>query len=113
MKNNTIIGENIKSYRERLQLTQNEVANCLGVSRELISYYEAGKREIDLKKLEVLADLFGVELLNLFEENKDNVVVDLAFAYRSDDMTEEDLKQIGGFRKIIKNYLKMRRVAVK
>lgn len=110
MKNNAIIGENIKSYREKLQLTQNQVAECLGISRELVSLYETGKREINLEKLESLADLFGVELVNLIEEDSNLVAADLAFAYRSDEMTNDDLKQISEFRKIIKNYLKMRQM---
>ncbi len=110
MKPNAIIVRNIKSYREKLQLTQNQVAHCLGISRELVSLYESGKREIDVNKLESLADLFGVELINFFEEDSDLVAADLAFAYRSDEMTNVDLKQISEFRKIIKNYLKMRQM---
>ena len=108
MKNNAIIGQNIKSYREKLQLNQDQLANWLGVSRELISYYESGKREIDLKKLESLAELFGIELINLIEEDSELISADLAFAFRSDDISEEDLEQISQFRRIIKNYLKMK-----
>ena len=107
MKNNAIIGENIKSYRERLHLTQHQVAECLGISRELVSLFETGKREISLEKLESLADLFGVELVNLIEEDSDLVVTDLAFAYRSEEMTNDDLRQISEFKRIIKNYLKI------
>ena len=110
MENTAIIGKNIKSYREKLQLTQSQVAKNLGISRELISLYESGKREIDLNKLELLTDLFGVELVNLIEEDSELVTIDLNFAYRSDEMTDDDLKQISEFRRIVKNYLKMRHV---
>ncbi len=108
MKNNAIIGRNIKSYREKLQLNQDQVANWLGISREMVSYYESGKREIDLAKLESLAELFGIELINLIEEDSELISADLAFAFRSDDISEEDLEQISQFRRIIKNYLKMK-----
>ena len=108
MKNNAIIGRNIKSYREKLQLNQNQVSNWLGVSRELISYYESGKREIDLSKLESLAELFGIELINLIEEDSELISADLAFAFRSDHISDEDLEQISQFRRIIKNYLKLK-----
>lgn len=110
MKNTAIIGKNIKSYREKLHLTQDQVAHCLGISREMISYYESGSRDIDLSKLELLADLFGTELISLIEENGDLSEVDLAFAYRADEFTKEDLMQINHFRKIIKNYLKMKQL---
>lgn len=110
MKNTAIIGKNIKSYREKLHLTQDQVAHCLGISREMISYYESGSRDIDLSKLELLADLFGTELISLLEENGDLSEVDLAFAYRADEFKTDDLRQINHFRKIIKNYLKMRQL---
>jgi transcriptional regulator with XRE-family HTH domain len=110
MKNNTIIGKNIKAYREKLQLSQKQLADWLGVSREMISYYESGKREIDLRKLESLAELFGIELINILEEDSYLVSSDLAFAFRSGEIADEDLKQISHFRRIIKNYLKMKQL---
>jgi len=113
MKNNAIIGKNIKSYRTKLQLTQEEVAKFLGFSREYVSLLESGEREIDLKKLELLADLFGVELINLLEENNELVSADLVFAYRSDEMSDNDIQQISEFRKIIKNYIKMKNMIEK
>lgn len=109
MKNNEIIGKNIKSYREKSNLTQSQVADYLGISRELISLFETGQREINLKKLESLADFFGVELLDLIEEDRELVFTDLAF--RSDEITNDDLKQISEFKKIIRNYLKMRKIS--
>lgn len=113
MKNNAIIGKNIKSYRKKLHFTQDQLAHCLGISREMISYYESGVREITLSKLELLADLFGTELFNLIEENENLSEVDIAFAYRADEYTPEDLQQINHFRKIIKNYLKLRQLSAK
>jgi len=110
MAPSAIIGKNIKSYREKLHLSQEEIAEFLGVSRELISYYENGHREVQLEKLEKLADLFGIELINLLEEDLSIMEADLAFAFRSDSLVQRDLEHISNFHRIIKNYLKMKQI---
>lgn len=110
MTSSAIIGRNIKSYREKSHLSQEEVAEFLGVSRELISYYENGRREIQLEKLEKLTDLFGIELINLLEEDLSIMEADLAFAFRSDGLEQRDLEHISNFHRIIKNYLKMKQI---
>ena len=100
------IGENIHQYRTLLGLSQQQLGDYLGVTRELISLIEKGKRDISLSKLTKLANLFGVELEDLLEEDKQMANTKLAFAFRSDE-TEEDLTQIADFKKIVLNYLKM------
>lgn len=100
------IGQNILQYRELLGLSQQQIGDYLSVTRELVSLIETGKREISLSNLNKLADLFGVELEDLLEEEKQMVETKLAFAFRSDE-TEEDLSQIADFKKIVLNYLKM------
>ncbi len=107
----TIIGKNIKSYRKKFHLKQEEVAQFLSVPRELISYYENGSRKIPLNNLEKLADLFGVELIALLEEDPDMAAADLAFAYRSDGLDPDNLKEISDFQKIVKNYLLMKQIS--
>lgn len=106
MKPSNYIGQNILQYRELLGLNQQQTGEYLGVTREFISLIETGKREISLGNLDKLANLFGVELEDLLEEDKQMVNTKLAFAFRSDE-TEEDLSQIADFKKIVLNYLKM------
>lgn len=113
MTSSTIIGKNIKSYREKLNLSQEEIAEFLGVSRELISYYENGRREVQLEKLEKLADLFGIELINLLEEDLSIMKTDIAFAFRSDGLEQRDLEHISNFHRIIMNYLKMKQISTR
>ena len=48
--------------RHQEGLTQEELASRLGVSRSTIGMYERGKREPDLKTLEKIADIFGVDM---------------------------------------------------
>ena len=110
MTPNHHIGNNIKLYREKLSLTQDTLANYLGVKREMISYYENAKRPIELAKLEKLADLFDVELSDLLKETTSQVELELTFAFRSEGLEDTDIKSIGEFQKIVRNYLKMRTI---
>ena len=62
-----MLGDKIKSYRESLKLTQNEVAEALEVSTATISKYESGILEPNIASLKKLASLFDIlidELLN-------------------------------------------------
>ncbi|MCU7491352.1 MAG: helix-turn-helix transcriptional regulator [Ignavibacteria bacterium] len=107
MEKQTIIGENLRAFREKMGLSQQEVADFLGIQRANISYYETEARNIPLKHLESLADLFGVELADLLEENPSQKNVNIAFAFRTGTLNSRDLEAIAGFRKIVKNYIKL------
>lgn len=106
MKTAPHIGINIHSHRLLQDLTQQQLANYLGVTRELISLIEGGKRDISIGNLNRLADLFGIELADLFEEDSQIQDVNLALAFRSEE-TDVDLESIASFRRIVLNYLKI------
>ena len=106
-------GRNIKAYRERLLMSQQEIADFLGIQWEIISYWETGQREINLGMLEKLSDLFGVEIINLLEEDEKIAKADQAFAFRSEGLTKSDLEQISNFNRIVKNYLKIQKIETK
>lgn len=107
MESKQIIGNNIRYFRDKLGLSQNELANYLSIKRELISYYENGKRYIPVTALNKLANLFGVELDELFEEDNKIQNVNLAFAFRSDYLKPSDLENIASFKRVVLNYFKM------
>ena len=104
------IGTNIKLFREKLNLTQDILADYLGTKREMISYYENGKRPIELSRLEKLADLFDVELHDLLQENPSPVELELAFAFRSEGLDDSDVNSISDFKRIVRNYIRMRTI---
>lgn len=54
------LGERIARLRKMKGLSQDELADLLGVSRGAISMYEINKREPDYETLEKLATFFGV-----------------------------------------------------
>lgn len=103
----TRLGANIKALRKKQNFTQEELGNYLGVLREQISYYENGSREVPLEHLEKLANLFGVELIELLENEENQFQANLAFAFRADEYTNTDLESLARVKKIIKNYLNM------
>jgi len=62
------LAKKLRGARERLGLTQAEVARALGVVRELISLWESGKRVPGLAHIRDLARLYGVEEESLLDE---------------------------------------------
>ena len=62
------VGQNIKYFRKKLKLTQEQLAKNSGLSRNAIYNYENGRRSPDIKTLNKIAEAFGIspnELLGL------------------------------------------------
>ncbi len=59
-KNSGLIG--LRIIRKRKNLNQQKVAMDLNISREVISYYENGKRNPDIQMLKTLSKYFGVSI---------------------------------------------------
>jgi transcriptional regulator with XRE-family HTH domain len=105
---NTLLGKNLKVWRDKLGFSQEKIAEYLGISRENISYYENGEREIPVKYLEKISELFGIEPDLLFEEDISAQEAEMAFAFRNDEtLSVESLESIAKFKKIVRNYLMM------
>ncbi|MFM2414409.1 MAG: hypothetical protein RI911_102 [Candidatus Parcubacteria bacterium] len=60
----------IKSLREKARLTQQEVADKLGVSRPTYLQLEAGKTELSLSQAETLAQLYGLSIEEFSAQSK-------------------------------------------
>lgn len=61
------LGENLKTYRTNCKMTQEFVAESLGVSRQAVSKWENGTSDPSTSNLIALAKLYGVsveEILN-------------------------------------------------
>ena len=105
-----IIGKNLSKLRSANNLTQQQVADCLGITRSAYSNYEDGVREAPMDVLLKSADLFGTDVHLLLERNEDVVDNMLVCAFRVDDMSADDLREILGFKRIVKNYMKIKRL---
>ena len=106
----THIGNNIKIFREKSGLSQEEIADYCGIKREILSYYENGKREVSLLHLEKISEFLNIDLETFLVENPSEIQPDLALAFRANELTPSDREQIVYFKRIVKNYLKMKTI---
>jgi len=61
------LSQNIKNKRKELKLSQEYIADQLGVSRQAVSKWETGQSEPTASNLTELATLFGISLSELVE----------------------------------------------
>jgi transcriptional regulator with XRE-family HTH domain len=106
-----VIGQNIKFLRERMGLTQEALAQYLGIAREQVGYYEIGQRTIPSGHLSKLANLFCMDEYDFYEEDLQQRNINIAFAFRADELQPQDLESIARFKKIVRNYLGMKKLA--
>lgn len=67
------VQEKIRLARQIKGWSQEEVANKLGMSQNGYGSIERGETDVNLSRLEQLAELFGVKLTDLFELNENGV----------------------------------------
>lgn len=63
----------LRDVRKSKNMSQQQVADILGIDRSTYSYYETGKSELDIKTLLALCEIFGVTLDEML--NQDEVVL--------------------------------------
>ena len=62
------LGETLKQYRIRCHMTQEFVAEHLGVSRQAVSKWENGSSDPSTSNLLALAKLYGIDAAELLKE---------------------------------------------
>jgi len=60
-----MFSDNLVQLRKILQMTQEDVADKVGVTRQSVAKWEAGESVPDIDKCKQLADIFGVSLDDL------------------------------------------------
>ena len=60
------IGKNIAQYRKTLTMTQEDLAQKLGVTNQAVSKWELEQACPDVMLLPMLADIFGITIDALF-----------------------------------------------
>ena len=62
------IAENIRRLREAKEMTQEDLAAALGITASAVSLWESGKRSMNVKQADKLAQALGVTLNDLMRE---------------------------------------------
>ena len=95
--------QRVRSTREKLNLTQEDVAQRLGVTASAVSTWEAGRARPRLDKLTQLADLFGITVSELMGEpagqersvrGTSALVPLLGWAHMGEPMDEGELHEV-------------------
>ena len=73
------IGEFLKTLRKDKNLTQEELADKMNVSRRTVSRWETGSNLPDLSILVELADLYDVDMREIFNGERKNETMQLMF----------------------------------
>lgn len=64
-KTNKSVGKNIRTIRHQRNWSQEDVANQLGISIPAFSKIETGVTDINLSRLEQIANIYGISVVNL------------------------------------------------
>jgi transcriptional regulator with XRE-family HTH domain len=97
------IGQQLKTLRQSQKMTQQTVADKVGITRATLSNYEIDRRTPDLKTLRKLAECFGVgldyfgiapadEILDLLARAKDVFENDRISEERKNELFEEIMR---------------------
>ena len=69
LSNRIMLATNVKKLRSKLKIRREELSLALGFDNSYISKLEEGKINITIDKLSVIADYFGVDLVDLFKKS--------------------------------------------
>lgn len=91
----------LKLLRNERNMSQQELANALGISKSSINMYERGERKPNYELLETIADFFNVDIDYLLgRTNKTTKIITpntIAAHFDGTEYTEEELEKIKEF----------------
>lgn len=94
---NQTIGEKLSTLRHSKQLTQDAVAEYLGVSPQAVSKWENDISCPDIMLLPQIAQLYGITIDDLFANQDDNTVEENVESYDENEYVKEDIKKDSKF----------------
>ena len=90
------IGEKIRGRRKELHMSQEELAEALGITYQQVQRYESGKNRLNVENIQVIANTLSVPLSYFFEAYKAPVIAEEPAYYK----TPDENKLLRHFRKI-------------
>lgn len=88
---------NLKTARKRKGLTQQQVADFIGISQNNYSYWENGKVKIDNISLQRLSELFGVSVDYLLGRENHTTIDTTPRAAKIKDLAIKDEVELNDF----------------
>lgn len=96
LKTSREIGERIKKRRKELGISQEKLAEILGVTYQQIQRYENGTNRLNVENIQLIADALSVPVSYFFEDSKPSIVAERPSHY----LPAEESKLLKYFRKI-------------
>ena len=97
----------LKLLRNEKNMSQQELADALGISKSSINMYEWGERQPNFEVLEAIADFFNVDIDYLLgRTNKTTKIINpntIAAHFDGDEYTPEELDEIKAFAEFVKS----------
>jgi transcriptional regulator with XRE-family HTH domain len=73
-KRNKSVGKNIRAFRHQNGWSQEDVANKLGISIPAFSKIETGVTDINLSRLEQIANIYDIDVVQILSMEPDQAV---------------------------------------
>jgi transcriptional regulator with XRE-family HTH domain len=89
-----VFGRNLRSARETLGFTQDDVAGALGIPRTSVIAMEAGRRNVTALELRQLSRLYRRNVQWFLGEEDDTVAVDSALYRATSALSDADKQQV-------------------
>ncbi|MCF0116071.1 MAG: helix-turn-helix transcriptional regulator [Erysipelotrichaceae bacterium] len=96
-----IVGERVKMLRKESGITQEQLANYLGIDQTTVTKLENGTRKLNVTLMERICELFGCSEYFLLGES--DAYTPLCFAFRANSIANDDLQSIAAINKIVMN----------
>ena len=97
----------LKLLRTEKAMSQQDLADALGISKSAINMYERGQRQPNFETLESIADYFNVDIDYLLgRTNKTTKIINpntMAAHFDGDEYTEDELDRIKEFAAFVKS----------
>lgn len=92
------LAENIKRYRTKSDLNQEQLASMLGKSKNVISNWERGDNKPDADTIEKMCTIFNIEPNQLYGWKPE---IQTIAAHKESEWTDEELAKIEEYKKLL------------
>lgn len=99
----TLIAERLRESRERLGLSQEDVAKAIKIPRPAVSAIENCKRRVSSTELMSLAKLYRCEISYFLDQSQKEAETDQVLFRTAASLSEEDKKKVLQFAQFLRN----------